>query len=94
MNMRKVLQFNTAIGFTIPKEFGNAMNLKSGDYVEVYLRDKRTMVLKKHGAEPKKITIDDAIFADEMFSILMGEEVEPRKQFIQSQAKLVKNLDV
>jgi len=42
----------------------------------------------------KKVSIDDAIEADRMFTILMGEEVEPRKEFIMENAKLVKNLDV
>ncbi len=42
----------------------------------------------------KKITIEDAVAADEMFSILMGDEVEPRKEFILRHAKEVKELDV
>jgi DNA gyrase subunit B len=42
----------------------------------------------------KKITIEDAVAADEMFSILMGDEVEPRKDFILKHAKEVKELDV
>ncbi len=42
----------------------------------------------------KKIKIEDAVEADKMFSMLMGEEVEPRKEFIMSNAKFVKNLDV
>jgi len=42
----------------------------------------------------KRITIDDAIEADKMFDILMGEEVEPRKNFIQAHATSVKNLDI
>ncbi len=42
----------------------------------------------------KQITIDDAVAADEMFTILMGDQVEPRKQFIFENAKEVKNLDV
>lgn len=42
----------------------------------------------------KQITIEDAVQADEIFSILMGEEVEPRRAFIQSHAKEVKELDV
>ena len=41
----------------------------------------------------KKITVDDAILADEMFSILMGEEVEPRREFIIKHAKEA-NLDI
>ncbi len=42
----------------------------------------------------KKITIEDAVAADEMFSILMGDEVEPRKEFILRHAKEVRELDV
>jgi len=40
-----------------------------------------------------KVTLEDAIYADEIFSILMGERVEPRRQFIQAHAKEVVNLD-
>jgi len=42
----------------------------------------------------KKVTIKDAQEADELFEILMGKEVEPRKKFIQTHAKFVKNLDI
>ena len=42
----------------------------------------------------KKITIEDAMKADELFTVLMGEEVEPRKEFIVRYAKEVKNLDI
>jgi DNA gyrase subunit B len=42
----------------------------------------------------KLVTVDDAAKADEIFDILMGDEVEPRKRFIQTHAKNVKNLDV
>lgn len=41
-----------------------------------------------------KVTMDDAIKADETFSILMGDEVAPRKQFIEENASKVTNLDV
>ena len=41
-----------------------------------------------------QITIDDAIRADQTFETLMGEEVEPRRQFIQDNAVYVENLDV
>ncbi len=42
----------------------------------------------------KKITVEDAVGADEIFSILMGDEVEPRKEFILRHAKEVRELDV
>ncbi|MBI2079145.1 DNA topoisomerase (ATP-hydrolyzing) subunit B [Candidatus Micrarchaeota archaeon] len=42
----------------------------------------------------KKVTIEDAMKADELFTILMGEEVPPRREFIEAYAKEVKNLDV
>jgi len=41
-----------------------------------------------------QVTIDEAHEADKTFDILMGEEVEPRKKFIQTHAKAVKNLDI
>jgi DNA gyrase subunit B len=41
-----------------------------------------------------KIELEDAIIADEIFEILMGEEVEPRRKFIEENALNVKNLDV
>jgi len=41
-----------------------------------------------------QVTIDDAEEADEIFDTLMGEEVLPRKKFIQTYAKKVKNLDI
>ncbi|HLS22719.1 MAG TPA: DNA topoisomerase (ATP-hydrolyzing) subunit B [Pseudogracilibacillus sp.] len=41
-----------------------------------------------------QVRLEDAIEADEVFSILMGDQVAPRRQFIEENAKYVKNLDV
>ncbi|HEX9934257.1 MAG TPA: DNA topoisomerase (ATP-hydrolyzing) subunit B [bacterium] len=41
-----------------------------------------------------QVTVDDAIEADHIFSILMGEKVEPRREFIEKNAQYVRNLDV
>ena len=41
----------------------------------------------------KQITLEDAVHADEVFTVLMGEKVEPRKEFIEQNAKYAVNLD-
>jgi len=42
----------------------------------------------------KKVSIDDAVEADEIFTILMGDKVQPRREFIEENAKYVSNLDI
>ena len=47
--------------------------------------EKRTLI---------QVTMNDAIKADETFTLLMGDDVDPRRQFIEKNAKFVKNLDI
>jgi DNA gyrase subunit B len=41
-----------------------------------------------------KVTLEDAVKADEMFTVLMGEAVQPRREFIEAHAQEVRNLDI
>ena len=41
-----------------------------------------------------RVNLEDAMQADETFSILMGDKVEPRRDFIEKNAKYVQNLDI
>lgn len=54
MEIRKVLRFNTAMGFTIPKKYYRVLNIGWKDLVELYLVDHETLILKKHMVSEQK----------------------------------------
>lgn len=59
MVLRKVLQLHKTLALTLPREYGEAIGIKKGDYIEVYLKDNKTIIVKKHGIKPKGISLDD-----------------------------------
>jgi len=55
MKLRRVLRFNGSVGFTLPVELARILELHWKDYVEVYLKDDETLIVRKHKAEEFKI---------------------------------------
>ena len=54
----------------------------------------RDTTMSKENRILRQITVEDAFSADEVFKTLMGDDVEPRRDFIEKNAKYVSNLDI
>jgi DNA gyrase subunit B len=96
-------QANSEFSFESYNEFSEHVmaSTKKGIYIQRYkgLGEMNPDQLWETTLNPEnrhllKVTIDDAVAADETFSVLMGEQVEPRRKFINDNALMVKALDV
>jgi len=86
-----VIEAGIANGRKLPKEDGiqryKGLGEMNADELTDTTMDPNQRVLQQ-------VTLDDAAAADEIFSVLMGEDVESRRSFIQRNAKDVRFLDV
>jgi len=58
MKLRKVLRFNGVLGLTLPNEYSRVLKLEWGNYVEVYLKDSETLLVRKHNIKVYNIKND------------------------------------
>ncbi|NLC88353.1 MAG: DNA topoisomerase IV subunit B, partial [Clostridiaceae bacterium] len=80
---------------TIPEESLKKVNIsRQKGLGEMDAVDLRLTTMDINERVLLKINIDDAILADEMFTILMSDEVAPRREFIEANALSVRNLDI
>ena len=55
MQLRRVLRFNGSVGFTLPVAHSRILKLHWKDYVEIYLKDDETLIVRKHRMKEFKI---------------------------------------
>lgn len=98
-----IVQNETEFSFENYNDFQNHVmeSTKKGVYIQRYkgLGEMNPEQLWETTLNPEhrallRVSIDDAVAADETFSVLMGEQVEPRRQFIHDNALLARSLDV
>jgi len=89
LNQEELDEYISTLGEKTKYEIGRMKGLGEMDSIEL---KETTMDLETRNL--LKIEVDDVILADETFQILMGEEVAPRRKFIEDNALNVRNLDV
>ncbi len=66
MFLRKTLQFKNILGLTLPKALTKQIGLEHQDYVEVYLANADTIVIKKHHMEKNQLTESSGLLPEQI----------------------------